>query len=134
MHASRPAPEPAHEAVFGAATVYFVYTQPTAKPLDLGRSVHRLLQAEIARTAAWPSDERVRLAPSWAELDKDIRRLELLHDFAEHSDSFLSLVQNTARSPLTALELLKAARNARRESALDDGNSLVSRRNYGGAP
>ena len=65
-----------HEATWGNATVYFVFTIPTKERISLGRSVKRLLDAEFARVAAWPSDTDVRLSPSLANVDRHISKLQ----------------------------------------------------------
>lgn len=129
--APRDAPRSAdHAARFGHATVYFVLTQATAKPVNVGQAVERLLDAEVATTAAWPSEDGIRLAPSLAKVDRDAARLQAMYEMT-HPATNESSVAVWRRHPFLSVQLITMALRNRRQSTSteseldgDSGNSL----------
>lgn len=69
-----------HAAQFTDANVHFTMTTHAGGPLDLKRSVRRLLAADVAVAAAWPSEKNVRVAPGVRKLASSLRNAERLRD------------------------------------------------------
>lgn len=67
-----------HEARFTDANVHFTMTTHVGGPLDLKRSVRRLLAADVAVVAAWPSEMSVRVAPGVRKLNSSLLKAERL--------------------------------------------------------
>lgn len=107
-----------HSARFSDATVYFVFTQATTKPINLGWAVQRLLNSELATSAAWPSEDSVRLAPSIARLDRKATRLRQLDLLLRDWPGLSGLVITGLRHPRLALQLVKSIRLSDQESPL----------------
>lgn len=103
-----------HPARFGEANVYFVWTQVTAKTINLGRAVQRILDAEVATSAAWPSEDRVRLAPSIAKLDRDIVKLREMRLLTENTHNFSAIILAIMRHPRVSMRIFAALWQARR--------------------
>lgn len=98
-----------HAADWGNVTVYFVHTVPTRRPIRLGKAVRSLLASELASAAAWPSEDVVRLSPTWADIDRaanDLRRVQDAID-AQAASSVLRL---WFRRPATMFRLFRYAR------------------------
>ncbi|WP_139340636.1 hypothetical protein [Microbacterium sp. CSI-V] len=107
---------PAHLARLRRATVYFVYTQGTAKPLNLGKATQMLLEAEVATTGAWPSEDKVRLAPSLARIDASVARARATAAFVETITTWRSLLAAVMFHPiLLARALVFLIRGMRNE-------------------
>lgn len=105
-----------HPATFERTTVYFIWTQATKRPLVLGKATHRLLRAEIASTAAWPSEQTVRLPPSLARVDAGIARLRAASDFVDEIDGWRSLVGSALRHPRMLARVLRLAAQGRKRT------------------
>ena len=76
-----------HFAQFSDATVHFTMTTHAGGPLDLNRAVRRLLAADLAVAAAWPSESDVRVTPSLRRLTSSLRNAERLkEDFLTFQD------------------------------------------------
>ncbi|MFJ2370242.1 hypothetical protein [Microbacterium sp. NPDC087665] len=106
--AAEPARIRSHEAAWGNVTIYFVHTLTTKKPIVLGRAVHKLLKSELARTAAWPSEDVVRLSPELAKVDRGAAKLRRLNAWSD-ARSWSSLGRLFIRHPLKVVQLLGAA-------------------------
>ncbi|MCS6554626.1 hypothetical protein [Curtobacterium flaccumfaciens] len=115
--------------------IYFTFTQHTAKPIVLGRAVNALLRANVAKTAAWPSDDRVRLAPAMAALDGETAKIKALQALA--SDTETSFGRKLLSHPILTTELLNilvkgmrkpAAEAAEAAEAADDSDADVADR------
>ncbi|WP_144880694.1 hypothetical protein [Microbacterium paraoxydans] len=94
-----------HDASWGNVTVYFVHTFTTKKPIVLGRAVHKLLRSEVARTAAWPSEEVVRLSPKLAQVDRSAVVLRRMKAWAD-DPSWPSLSRLFLRHPVMVMKML----------------------------
>jgi hypothetical protein len=57
------------------------------REIDLERAARRLLDADLAVSAAWPSEEGIRLTPRLRPLDRDIRRLDRLVTDVERAET-----------------------------------------------
>lgn len=56
-------------------------------------------------TAAWPSEQKVRLAPAWAKIDRDVQRLNQLKDFTSGVEGIRTLLRAATHNPVTALRV-----------------------------
>ena len=110
----------AHPARFARAEVYFVWTQATSKRINLGQAVQALLDAEIATSAAWPSEDRVRVAPSIAKIDRDVRKLRALQAFTEKIDGIRALLVAFISHPVMAMRLIAATRQGLASNGADE--------------
>ena len=87
-----------HPATFANAAVHFTYAVHTRKPMKIARASRRLLQRDIAISAAWPSEERIRVAPRHAKHGRSLNRarslVNLLNDVMREGTwrSFFALV------------------------------------------
>lgn len=97
---------PTHLARLRRTTVYFIYTQGTAKPLNLGKATQMLLEAEVATTGAWPSEEKVRLAPSLARIDVSVARARATEAFIETITTWRSLLAAVMFHPILSARAL----------------------------
>lgn len=69
-----------HVARFSDVTVHFTMTTHAGAPLDLKRAVRRLLAADVAVAAAWPSESDVRVTPGVRKLASSLRTAQRLKD------------------------------------------------------
>lgn len=91
-----------HFAQFSDATVHFTMTTHAGGPFDLNRAVRRLLAADLAVAAAWPSESDVRVTPSLRRLTSSLRNAERLkEDFLTVQDekTFRSISRLVLRHP-----------------------------------
>jgi hypothetical protein len=95
-----------HSAIFSSSIVYFVWTQATARPINLGRAVERLLKAEVATSAAWPSEKRVRVSPSIAQLDRGIAYLKFYRDVIRKELGWRARLRLIVGSPFKAMRVI----------------------------
>jgi hypothetical protein len=112
-----------HPARFAEATVYFVWTQATAMPINLGRAVQQLLDAEVATSAAWPSEERVRLAPSIAKLDRGVIKLRKIQSLIKSIEGISTLIRAAMRHPRVTTQMLVTSYKGRRTQGDSEARS-----------
>lgn len=104
-----PSHPPEHAAAWGHVTVYFVHTVSTRRPIRLGKAVRSLLKSELASAAAWPSEDVVRLSPTWAGIDRaadDLRRVQGAIEAEGESSAFRFWL----RHPVTMFRLFRYTR------------------------
>lgn len=65
-----------HFAMFSNATIHFTMTSHVGSPLGLEQAVRRLLAADLAVAAAWPSESNVLVAPGLQKLALALGKLE----------------------------------------------------------
>lgn len=69
-----------HAAQFTEANVHFTMTTHAGGPLDLKRAVRRLLAADVAVAAAWPSESNVRVTTGVRKLTSSLRNADRLRE------------------------------------------------------
>lgn len=130
-----------HAAQFTDVTVHFTMTTHAGGPLDLKRSVRRLLAADVAVAAAWPSERSVRVAPGVRKLSSSLLDAERLKgdlsDF-RRGQTWRSFVRLVRRHPGLAGTGILRRRNSGRactdladdlsslDKALDEGVEVVA--------
>lgn len=102
-----------HAARMHDSTVYFVWTCATEKPINLGRSVNELLRTEVAQSAAWPSEDTIRLPPSTAAIDRRTAELRLLTGLNEQTSTWAGLLKASVIHPRAMAQLLTFAIKSR---------------------
>jgi hypothetical protein len=63
-----------HDARFSSATVHFTTTLQMAGKVDIVRASRRLLNADLALAAAWPSETAIRVPKRFQRLARPLRR------------------------------------------------------------
>ncbi|MFY9714803.1 MAG: hypothetical protein WAK00_15155, partial [Microbacterium sp.] len=98
---------------------------PTAKPIKLGKAAKALLDAELALSASWPTDDAPRLPPSLAKSEKRLERLRVNRAWAASVTDWRSLARESIAHPVTAFRVFRDIRSSRAEtSAPDDDTPL----------
>lgn len=112
-----------HEALFESVTIHFTLTTHANGPINLASASRRLLQRELAESAAWPSEHGIRLPPSLKPLGRSLAVGErLLRDIElfESAPSPRSAVRFLLRHPTAARWPLLRGKRA----SADDGQGV----------
>lgn len=72
-----------HDAILGQASIHYTLTTQLASELDLRKAVRSLLNSDIAVSAAWPSEQSIRVTPQTRKLALLLKRMEKLNDDAK---------------------------------------------------
>lgn len=99
--------------------MYYVHTIPLRDPVNLGKAVEGLLECELATSAAWPSEDVIRIAPSLAQVDRGAATLRDLVALQGSITGWNSLLRAAMRRPRFAWRALRSA--LRRKGRAGDG-------------
>jgi hypothetical protein len=91
-----------HEALLTDVSVHFTMTTHAGRNLDLAAAVRRLLAADVATAAAWPSESEVRVTPRLRKIVLVIRSGQRLNDdfhSVTESSSLASMAKFFASHP-----------------------------------
>jgi hypothetical protein len=105
--------------------LYYVHTIPLRNSVNLGRAVEALLECELATSAAWPSEDVIRIAPSLAQVDRGAASLrDLVALQGTITTGWRSMLRAAVRRPRFMLRVMRGAVQAqgRQDDAdADDG-------------
>jgi len=109
MSSAPPHRRSSHEALFGGATIHFTMTTRTNVGFDIEGASRRLLKLDVAESAAWPSESRVRVTPRLRPIDRGIGQFIKLRSEQGRlggDTSLLDLLQFALRHPVLMARVL----------------------------
>ncbi|SDO01231.1 hypothetical protein SAMN05216368_10942 [Cryobacterium flavum] len=100
-----------HTPSLKSASVHFLLTASLRGDPNLARSVRKLLDAELAVSAAWPSETAIRVSHRLrkeARQLKSVRAMAMLHERADVTGSWRSALAFALRFPRLGIQYLHA--------------------------
>ena len=100
-----------HAPSFKSASVHFLLTVSLVGQTDLARSVRRLLAADLAVSAAWPSETAIRVSyrlRKQARRLRNLRAMAMLYEQADTTGSWLTALKFAIRSPRIGAHYLRS--------------------------
>lgn len=95
-----------HPAEFASTVVHFTLTAQAVGELDIVRGARKLLASDLAISAAWPSEEHIRVAKRFRPLARSIRRFRALvreYEAAKDAGTWPSAARLLMRHPRVGL-------------------------------
>lgn len=117
-----------HEASFEQPTIHFTTTIQLGQEIDLRKAVRSLLDADIAVSAAWPSEDRIRVTPKVRKLARSITQVERMREDLEEARSNPSLksyVRFAQRHPKVILHGLLRRRQSESKASAENGDDAA---------
>ena len=114
-----------HEATFRESTVLFTFTLDVGESLNIERAARRLLESDIAYSAAWPSESSVRVPSSSRSLHQLIWRTQQIFSDTEVATKGKRWWWFSLRHPIIVLRGFRSVRAHSEEASEEaaDGHS-----------
>jgi hypothetical protein len=114
-----------HEAVFSDSYVLFTFIMDVGEHLNIERAARKLLEADIAYSAAWPSETSVRVPSSQRPLHRQLGRFQKMIEDAEEAHAKNGWLRFALKHPITVLQGLPKGKKKPSKSHESDGGFLT---------